>query len=225
MKCFTPTDFEHMHRLKHRMGATCGCVWGSSPVCLHSLPVPGCAFKMLREAKLLFGQFSMLHDRTPCCDSDPASTPRYQITHEQTTRLSSWRVHLYPGDKKSNWKPGMSGMCSVCACRIPRGFHLKSCLQSHQGCPRAWVWAKPPWSGTSAEWCSGRGHQGSRCTTKADWPDASFRLDPFWKFWARINFWLGKKKRLFPTYCLRNWEKGKGVGREEEEGKNIVIIT
>lgn len=31
--------------------------------------------------------------------------------------------------------------------------------------------------------------------------------------------------RLFPTYCLRNWEKGKGVGREEEEGTNIVIIT
>lgn len=28
------------------------------------------------------------------------------------------------GDKKSSWKrAGMSGMCSVCACSIPWGFH------------------------------------------------------------------------------------------------------
>lgn len=48
-------------------------------------------------------------------------------------------------------------------------------------------------------------------------------LTLYGSFEQELIFGWGKKK-MCPTYCLRNQEKGKEVGREEEEGKSIAII-
>lgn len=95
------------------------------------------------------------------------------------------------------------------------GASIWSCLQSHPRCPRAWVWAKPPQYGTSAEWGRWRGCEGCAPTIVQKQIDQMlpFRLDPFWKFWARISFWLGKNKEVVSHLLSEKLREGKGGGK------------
>lgn len=66
----------------------------------------------------------------------------------------------------------------------------------------------------------GREGYGSHCNTKAGFPDASFRLDPFWKLGAGISFLAGEKKKKVVSHLLsEKLREGKGGGKRGRGGE------
>lgn len=88
-------------------------------------------FKMVREAKFLFGQFSTLYDRTPLwlwpCKHTPLSD------NSQPSSVVEESICTQRVKKATGSCAGMSGMSSVSACSIPRGFHLGAACSHAQG--------------------------------------------------------------------------------------------
>lgn len=198
---------------------------------IHCLSLDG-HLEMLRGANFFFfffGQFSVLYDRIQCCDFGTASTHPYHITQRQTTRLSSQSPSVVRGIKKATGKPaGVSGTRSVCACSVPSRFHLRA-VCSHAECVFVHTCAAeqtlPGVARALAELSGakggGREGNGSRCNTKADLPDASFRLDPLWKLSAGINFWLGKRKGCFPLIVWEIERRERGWEERKRKGKTL----
>lgn len=173
MKYFTLTDFEHMHSLNNRMGALVGVFEDQAQSAfIHCLSLDK-RFKMVREAKFLFGQFSMLHDRVPLWLWPCKHTPLSDNSPPNSVVEESICIH---GVKKATGScAGMSGMSSASECSIPRGFHLELpavtprvplCMSVSKASP---VWHQC-WVGQM----EGMWGLCPHYSTKADWPDASF---------------------------------------------------
>lgn len=73
--------------------------------------------------------------------------------------------------------------------------------------------ASPVWH--TAEWGRWRGCEGCAPTIAQKQIDQMlpFIFYPLWKFWARINFWLGKNKEVVSHLLSEKLREGKGGGK------------